>query len=219
MTDSRVNHFEAKAKDILDKWECRYFVSELPIRFTHNELKKVFDESDPPSIENDLYFFIADDKNMNIKLRKLTEPKPTIKVKMLRDNNGEFELWHTEIDDELPAPAEVWRKVLARLKVEDNIKRFIKHLSRCEEPYQVEEILLNACSNIQRMEAWKLRRFYGTPAAKVEVVVVDIGSHLFYSVSFESESPDSAQARAIRDKLSADELGTPKSYVSFLKYL
>lgn len=212
MPKPRVRQVDAGTDDVRDMWECRYFVSEPPLRFTHKEIQKVFACGDSlHSIENDVYFIVSDTA-VNIKVRKL-EKKP-IKVKvMLERKDDDFERWRTEINSELPAPAEVWKEVLARLEVEADIQ----FLSKCSHPGQVIDALVNACSNLTCVETRKRRMLYKTPAARVEVVKVIIGTRVLYSVSF--ESPNLTHARAIHKKLSADDLGTPKSYVSFLSQI
>jgi hypothetical protein len=209
-----VEFSENKEMDFHDAWECRYFVSELPQRFKHEELNEFFNESRGPIVENDLYF-VTDDIDVDIKLRKLKKPKPTIKVKILLDRSNDFELWRTEIDDGLPVPGEVWTDVLSRLKVEADIEL----LSSCSEPHQVEEALLTARPNLLYRETWKHRMRYIRPQVEVEVAEVTIGLSFFYSVSFESESPSSDRVRVIRDELSADDLGTPKNYMRLLSQI
>ncbi len=211
MTHLPIKRCENKENDIPDTWECRYFISELPQRFKHPELNKLFDKWCGPTAENDLYFII-DDPKVNIKLRKLKERKPTIRVRILRSKHEEFELWHTEINNKLPAPTEVWSRVLTKLKVEGDINL----LSRCSEPYQVKQALLTARPNLLHKETWKHRTRYIRPEGEVEVAEVTIGTSFFYSVSFESKSPDPDEVLAIRDELSTDGLGIPKSYTKLL---
>lgn len=211
MTHPPVKRCENKEKNIPDTWECRYFISELPQRFTHKELNRFFDKWYGPTTENDLYF-ITDDPKVNIKLRKLKELKTNIKFRIRRDKREEFELWHTEIDNKLPAPTEVWNKVLAKLKVKGDIEL----LSKCSEPFQVKQALLTAKPNLLHREIWKHRTRYIRPQGEVEVAEITIGTSFFYSVSFESKSVDPDQVLAIRDELSADGLGIPKSYTKFL---
>lgn len=221
MAQPSVNRREKKAKGIPDTWECRYFVhdSNPPHGFEHDHLRKekdIFDKWDGPHNENDVYF-IAADTNVNVKLRKQEKTKPRIKLRVrLRHEPDGFELWRTEINDELSAPAEVWREVLARLKVKGNIER----LSSCSEPDQVKKVLRTARPRLLRIETWKQRWRYFKPQGDMEVARVTIGSSVYYSVSFESNAPDPSGIRAIRDKLRTDELkdelGTPENYVELL---
>lgn len=214
MTQPPVKRCENKEKDNPDTWECRYFISDLPQRFKHEELNKFFDKWCGPLTENDLYFII-DDPKVSIKLRQLKELEPTIKVRKLLDKRKEFELWRTEINNKLPAPAEVWSKVLAKLKVEGDIKL----LSKCSEPCQVKDALFTAQSNLFHKETWKNRTRYISSQGEVEVAEITIGTSFFYSVSFESKSWDPDQILALRDELSTDGLGTPKSYTKLLSQI
>ncbi len=211
MSHPPVNHCENK-KYIPDTWERRYFIKELPERFTHKELNKLFDKCCGPTKENDLYF-ITEDPTFNIKLRKPKERKPSIKLRILRDKREELELWHTEIDKKLPAPPEVWNKVLAKLKIKRDIMEL---LSKCSEPFQVKQVLLTAQPNLLHREICKHRTRYIGPQGEVEVVEIPIDRSSIYSVSFESKSADPDQVLAILDKLSADGLGEPKSYTKYL---
>lgn len=210
-------HCGNKPKDIPDIWECRYFVrdSKRPPGFEHKHLKKIFDKWDGPFNEKDLYF-ITDDKTVNVKLRKSSKAKPTIKVRVLQDKHDEFELWRTEIDQILPAPAKVWSKVLTRL----NIKGNVDLLSNCSKSRQVKKELLTAQPNLLHMEIRKKRWRYFGPQGEMEVAEINIKSprSRFWSVSFESKSENPGEVRAIRDKFPVvkNENWTLKNYVTKL---
>ena len=209
----KLNFVKNKEKDFIETWECRYFVrdSKPPHGFEHEQLKKIFDKWDGPCDEKDIYF-ITDDDTVNVKLRKSSKPKPTIKVRVLRDKHEEFELWRTEINQMLPAPAKIWNKVLTRL----NIKGDVDLLSNCSESHQVKKELLAAQPNLLHVEARKSRWRYFEPQGEMEVAKIVIGPSQFYSVSFESKSKNPGQVRSIRDKLPVDMLGIPKNYVRLL---
>ena len=202
-----------REKDFIENWECRYFVrdSEPPHGFEHEHLKEVFDKWEGPRDESDLYF-ITDDETVNVKIRISSKTKPTIKMRLLRDKHDEFELWRTEIDQMLPAPAKVWSKVLTRLNIEGDLDL----LSNCLESHQVKKVLLTAQPNLLYGEAHKSRWRYFKLQWEIEVAKITIESTLFYSVSFESKSKDPGQIRVVRDKLLVKKLGTPMSYIKLL---
>ena len=212
----KLNFVKNKEKDFIETWECRYFVrdSKPPHGFEHEQLKKIFDKWDGPCNEKDIYF-ITDDETVNVKLRKSSKRKPTIKVRVLRDKRDEFELWRTEIDQMLPVSAKVWSEVLTRL----NIKGDVDLLSNCSKSHQVKKELLTAQPYLLHIEIRKSRWRYFEPQGEMEVTKITIGSSRFYSVSFESKSKDPGQVRAIRDKFSLDKLGTPKNYVRLLSQI
>ena len=136
-------------------------------------------------------------------------------MRVRRDKRDEFELWRTEIDQMLPAPAKVWSKVLTRLNIEGDIDL----LSNCSKSHQVQKALLAAQPGLLHGEVRKSRWRYFEPQGEVEVAKITVGYSLFYSVSFESKSKDPGQVRAIRDKFSIDRLGTPKNYVRLLSQI
>ncbi len=220
MAQPPVRRCENKAKGIPDIWECRYFVrdSKPPHGFEHDRLRKekgFFDKWDGPHDENDVYFVVADAK-VNVKLRKPEKSEPSIKLRVRRRHEPDgFELWRTEIDHELPAPAEVWREVLATLEVKGEIEQLLS----CSEPDQVIYELHKAEPTYSCIKTRKCRWRYSGPQGDVEVARVTIYSFVFYSVSFESNAPDPGGIRAIRDKLRTDELGTPKNYVRLLSQI
>ncbi len=207
-----------RAKGIPDTWECRYFVraSKRPPGFEHDDLRKekrFFDRWDGPHKENDVYLITAD-LDVNVKLRKPKRLQPSIKVRVCRRHEPDgFELWHTEIDHELPAPAEVWKKVLATLNVQCNLI----NLSNCSQPNEIKALLVENL-NLLCKETWKSRWRYSGPQGNVEVakVIIDSITDPYYSVSFESNAPDPSGIRAIRNKPRTDELWTPKNYVELL---
>jgi len=217
-----ISHCEDKAKGIPDIWECRYFVcdSKPPNGFEHDRLmdrKEFFDRWDGPRDDTDVYF-ISDDTGMNVKLRKSGESEPTIKLRVLRDTCDEFQLWHTEFVEKLPAPATVWKEVLEQLNIKGNEKRLSSH----SQPAQVEEALRAAKPELLCIKTHKQRWRYIGPLGEVEVARVTVFSSSLsslYSISFESKSADTTGIRTIRDKLARDVLdvlGTPKSYVELL---
>ena len=218
MGQPSVNRRGNRAKGIPDTWECRYFVdvSKLPHEFEHDRLRKekrFFDQWEGPHHENDVYLVTAD-LDVNVKLRKPEELQPSVKLRVCcRHEPDGFELWRTEIDHGLPAPAEVWREVLAALKVvEDNAQE----LSSLSEPGQVTNELSKAEAILSCTEMQKDRWRYSGPQGDVEVARVTAPSLDYYSVSFESIDPDPAGIRAIRAALPTDNLGPPTNYVQLL---
>lgn len=218
MAQSSVNRRGNKAQGIPDTWECRYFVdvSKLPHEFEHDRLrnkKRFFDRWDGPHDEDDVYFITAD-SDVNVKLRKPDKSEPSIKLRIRRRHEPDgFELWRTEIDHELPAPAEVWREVLAALKV---VEGNTEELSSLSEPDQVTNELGKAEAILSCTKTRKCRRRYSGPQGDVEVAWVTACSSDFYSVSFESRAPEPGGIRAIRNELLADDLGPPENYVQLL---
>jgi len=218
MAQRSVNRRRNGAKDIPDTWECRYFVdvSKLPHEFEHDRLRneeRLFDQWEGPRHENDVYLITAD-LDVNVKLRQPDASEPRIKLRICRRHEPDgFELWRTEIDLELPAPADVWSEVLAALKVvEDNAQE----LSSLSEPGQVTNELSKAEAILSCTEMQKDRWRYSGPQGDVEVARVTAPSLDYYSVSFESIDPDPAGIRAIRAALPTDNLGPPTNYVQLL---
>ena len=218
MAQRSVNRRGNGAEGIPDTWECRYFVdvSKLPHAFQHDCLRKekrFFDQWEGPHHENDVYLITAD-LDVNVKLRQPDASEPRIKLRICRRREPDgFELWRTEIDQELPAPADVWSEVLAALKVvEDNAQE----LSSLSEPDQVTHELRKAKAILSCAETQKDRWRYSGPQGDVEVARVTAPSSDLYSVSFESRAPDPAGIRAIRNELPTDDLGPPTNYVQLL---
>ena len=213
MNHDQVKLCENKERNFIENWECRYFVcdSEPPHGFEHERLRDIFDQWEGPRDESDLYF-ITDEETVNLKLRKSSKTKPTIKMRVRRDKRDEFELWRTEIDQMLPAPSKVWSKVLTRLNIEGDIDL----LSNCSRSHQVEKVLLIMQPGLLHGEVRKKRWRYFDPQGEIEVAKITFGSSLFYSVSFESQSGDPGQVKALRDKWSVSKLGIPKNYVRLL---
>lgn len=225
MTESPFKNCENKDEGIPDIWECRYFVydSKPPHVFEHDRLmdrKEFFDRWDGPRDDTDIYF-ISDNTGVNVKIRKSGESEPTIKLRVLRDTSDEFQLWHTEFVERLPAPATVWKEVLEQLHIEGNEKLLSNH----SQPAQVEEALRAAKPELLCIKTQKHRWRYIGPLGEVEVARVTVFSSSLsslYSIAFESKSADTTGIRTIRDKLARgvlDVLGTPKSYVELLRQL
>ena len=158
-------------------------------------------------------YFITEDPTFNIKLRKPNDRKPSVKLRILRNKCKEFELWHTEIDKNLPAPPEVWNKVLAKLKIKSDI---IEVLSKCTKPSQVKQVLFTAQPSLLSIEIFKDRTRYIGSEGEVEVVTITIDKSSTFSISFESKSVYPNQVLKIHTKLKAEELGDPKSYTEYL---
>lgn len=190
-----------------DLWECRYFVTNIPRVFTHDQLSSRFPGVSGPFRDDDIYI-ISDDAAINIKLRRRPS---TIKIKVrLECLDDGFEHWRTELDSSLPASIETWNEILALLHIRADIKTFLA----CSDPDCVIGALRGATKKLVYVEALKQRSFYwASSEAKIEVAQVTIGALTLGSVVFESKVL--AQARALRDQF-VGEFDKPENYVSLI---
>lgn len=197
-----------RTNKVRDIWECRYFPSKLPKRFSqHEELERKIGENSPFQVDD--VYIIAPDIAKNIKLRK-QERELTLKIKvMLERTDDDFEKWHTDVTP-LKDSTGVWCKVLlTALEIDSDIERF----STYSDPDQFLIALTRAHRNIALVRVRKEGMRYRAlrTGTQLEVAKVKIGRRVFRSVAF--ESPDLNDARAIRAQLSTEGLGDPTNYI------
>jgi hypothetical protein len=189
-----------------ESWECRFFFRALPAELTRERLVDRFGKLEGPLKESDTYL-LGRDARLNLKVRARTE---SVKIRELlyRAEDG-FELWRTPIDARLPAPAQIWRDVVARLSVQRDADR----LATLSDPRDAVAGLCGATGDVRCVEVGKERVFFPMPPAHVELAEVVVAEGVFHSVAF--ESPDLALARSLRAEFHGIDLGAPVNYVGF----
>jgi hypothetical protein len=204
MASSRRSAAAGAAPDI---WECRYFFTHPPEAFEHDRMSRRFPSVSGPFDDDDVYL-VADDAKKNIKLRRRTS---RIKLKRMIDCEDDgFELWRTELDCPLPAPAQAWTKLLSWLRVKSDARTFLA----CSTPEEAIEAMRGAVASFVCVMAFKHRLFYAaSPITRIEAGQVEISGTRLSTVVFESTSLN--EARALRDQF-ACELETPDNYVGLI---
>jgi hypothetical protein len=185
-----------------EAWECRYFPTTLPPRLGPERLEAALGPPAGPVLDTDVYL-LHDDLRSNVKVRRRTS---TLKVKLLVDRTpDDFELWRTEVESALPAPAAA--RVVAELA---------GHAARDAlggaDLDELVELLCGGREGVRCVTVTKRRRFYFTEAARLELAEVVVAGRRLHSVAV--ESPDLAQARALHAELAGADLGPPDNYLT-----
>jgi hypothetical protein len=184
-------------------WECRYFPTTLPPRLGSERLEAALGPAVGPVLDTDVYL-LHDDLRSNVKVRRRTS---TLKVKLLVDRTpDDFELWRTELESALPAPAAAARLVaeLAGPTAPDALAG--------ADVDELVELLCGGGEGVRCITVTKHRRFYFREAARLELAEVVVAGRRLYSVAV--ESPDLAQSRALHAELAGADLGPPDNYLT-----
>lgn len=185
-------------------WECRYFLSTLPPRFSESKLGSVFGRKRALIEEDDYYLLLGPQTRANIKLRAAGNLlKMKRRLKALEDG---FEFWETVLDASLPVCSDDWKMVAAELGIDalDEMTTVSSAGVFCTK-------LVSCHNDVTTLRIVKQRRFYWRGAAQLEVTELQVAKKARASISF--ESPVLAEARRLRVEFAHSDLGVPKSYV------
>jgi hypothetical protein len=174
----------------------------LPECCSDEGLSKFVDWGVSRGENHDIYLFTQGTRS-NIKLRR---EKNSLKLKVLMDTKDEFELWSTEFEYVLPAPAIAWQRTAEALGLPP-----LEWLATASVIDETLERISKEGTEIRILETRKERTFYSNGPATLEVSRVELPTSTIFTIQF--EAPLLGEALKLRAQVGTTGLEVGQNYV------